>query len=128
MKERRARQILQALVQGFDPITGEELVSGTVLQNADVLRALLTGIAALEQVAMRVRRRSKQPVNVGRTWTADEERSLRIAFQSAEGLEEIAARHGRTKRGIETRLLQLGLLPPGLGVHKPSSRPRSLGE
>ena len=41
MKEQRARHILQALVQGIDPLTGEELAPGTVLQQADVLRALL---------------------------------------------------------------------------------------
>ena len=41
MQERRARQILQALIQGVDPFDGSELASGTVLQQADVLRALL---------------------------------------------------------------------------------------
>jgi hypothetical protein len=44
MKESRARQILQALVQGVDPLTGEELPTGTILQHADVLRALLAGV------------------------------------------------------------------------------------
>ncbi len=56
MQERRARQILQALIQGVDPFDGSELASGTVLQQADVLRALLAGVAALEQDAARASR------------------------------------------------------------------------
>jgi hypothetical protein len=41
MQQTRARQILQSLIQGIDPITSEELPRETVLQHADVLRALL---------------------------------------------------------------------------------------
>jgi hypothetical protein len=51
MQEQRARKILQALVQGVDPTTGAELEAGTVLRRADVLRALLAGVTALEQVS-----------------------------------------------------------------------------
>jgi hypothetical protein len=110
MKEQRARQILQALVQGVDPLTGEELPSGTVLQQADVLRALLAGLAALEQTSARAQRRAQLPDNVGRPWNADEETKLTEAFESGEGLSSIAARHGRTLRAIEARLERLGLL------------------
>jgi hypothetical protein len=110
MKEQRARQILQALVQGVDPLTGEELPSGTVLQQADVLRALLAGLAALEQTSARAQRRAQLPDNVGRPWSADEETKLIEAFESGEALLSIAARHGRTLRAIEARLERLGLL------------------
>ena len=43
MKEQRALQVLQALVHGIDPMSGDELPPGTILQEADVLRALLAG-------------------------------------------------------------------------------------
>jgi DNA-binding NarL/FixJ family response regulator len=112
MQERRARQILQALVQGVDPFNGEELPSGTVLQQADVLRALLAGVAALEQDAARASRRAALPQNIGRAWSAEEQSALLDAFQSGESVEEIAARHGRTLRAIEARLEKLGLLSP----------------
>jgi hypothetical protein len=92
MKEQRAREILQALVQGIDPMTGEELPSGTVIQHAAVLRALLAGVTALEQSVARSQRRAQLPGNVGRAWTKEEER------------------HGRTLRAIEARLERLGLL------------------
>ena len=54
MKEQRARQILQALIQGVDPKSGEELPSGTIIQQADVLRALLIGVAAVMSMVFHV--------------------------------------------------------------------------
>ncbi len=110
MNEQKARQILQALVQGVDPMTGQELPPGTVLQHADVLRALLAGLSALEQTAARAQRRAQLPGNVGRAWTVEEETSLIAAFKASDPLPEIAARHGRTLRAIEARLERLGLL------------------
>jgi hypothetical protein len=112
MKEQRARHILQSLVQGIDPLTGEELPPDTILQQAEVLRALLAGVSALEQTAARTQRRAQLPGNVGRAWTDDEERTLVAAFKSGDLLPDIAARHGRTLRAIEARLEKLGLLTP----------------
>jgi catalase (peroxidase I) len=110
MQEQRARQILQALVQGVDPFNGEDLPAGTVLQQADVLRALLAGVAALEQLAARASRRAQLPQNIGRSWSADEQSTLVDAFQSGEPIADIAVRHGRTVRAIEARLEKLGLI------------------
>ena len=110
MQEQRARKILQSLVQGVDPRTGEELAPGSVLQQAEVLRALLAGVAALDQVGARAHRRAQLPEKVGSPWTADEESSLVTAFQAGDPLPDIASRHGRTLRAIEARLERLGLL------------------
>src|SRR5215217_4387210 len=68
MQEQKARQILQALIQGVDPFNGEELATGSVLQQPDVLRAMLVGVAALEAGAARAARRAQMPENVGRPW------------------------------------------------------------
>ena len=113
MQERRARQILQALIQGVDPFNGAELPAGTVLQQADVLRALLAGVAALEQDAARATRRAQLPQNIGRAWSTDEQSELIDAFQSGQSAADIAARHGRTVRAIEARLEKLGLITAG---------------
>lgn len=110
MKEQRAREILQALVQGIDPKTGEELPSGTVIQQADVLRALLAGVIALEQTVARAQRRAQLPGNVGRSWTKEEEATLVATFKAGDSLASIATRHGRTLRAIEARLERLGLM------------------
>lgn len=112
MKTKRATLILQALVQGLDPITGAELPPNTVLQHADVLRALLVGIAGLDHYGKREQRRDKLPVNVGRSWTQEEEITLTAAFKRGDEFSEIATRHGRTLRAVEARLVRLGLITP----------------
>ncbi len=110
MQQHKARQILQSLVQGVDPFNGEELAAGTVLQRADVLRAMLAGVAALEQSAVRSARRAQLPANVGRPWVQEEDLELTRESQAGLALEDIAARHGRTLRAIEARLEKLGLM------------------
>jgi hypothetical protein len=110
MQEKRAREILQSLIQGFDPFTGEELPAGTVFQHVDVLRALLAGVGALEQEAARALRRAQLPRNIGRTWSAQENAELIEEFNAGQTAEDIAAKHGRTVRAIEARLEKLGLI------------------
>jgi DNA-binding NarL/FixJ family response regulator len=110
MTQTRARQILQSLIQGIDPVTSEELPCETVLQHADVLRALLAGLTALEQTAARAQRRSQLPDNVGQAWTTEEESRLVAAFKSGSTATAIAHQHGRTLRAIEARLEKLGLI------------------
>jgi hypothetical protein len=69
MREQRAWQILQSLVDGVDPTSGQKLPVGTVMQSAEVIRALLVGIAALRLTFARAERQSLLPENVGRPWT-----------------------------------------------------------
>jgi DNA-binding NarL/FixJ family response regulator len=110
MTQTRARQILQSLIQGIDPVTSEELPRETVLQHADVLRALLSGLTSLEQTAARTQRRAQLPGNVGQAWTTEEESKLVAAFKSGDSPIAIARQHGRTLRAIEARLERLGLI------------------
>ena len=112
MQQHKARQILQSLVQGIDPFNGEELAAGTVLQRAEVLRAMLAGAAALEESALRSARRAQLPANVGRPWSQEEDERLTRAAKGKEDLQVIAKRHGRTLRAIEARLEKLGLIAP----------------
>jgi hypothetical protein len=110
MRETRAREILQSLIQGVSPFDGEELPSGTVLQQADVLRALLAGVSALEEGEARAERRAQMPENMGRAWSDEEQELLVSAFNAGEPLSEIASRHRRTLRAIEARLEKFGLI------------------
>jgi hypothetical protein len=110
MLAKKATLILQALVQGVDPETGNEIPAASVLQRAQVLRALLAAIDALRQVEQRAQRRSQLPAQVGQRWTADEERALVTAFQAGDALESIAKTLERSVRAIESRLERLGLL------------------
>jgi len=110
MKQTRSKQILKSLIQGIDPVTAEELPREAVLQRAEVLRALLAGLAALEQTAARAQRRAQLPDHVGEAWTTEEEHKLVAAFKSGESPLAIARQHGRTLRAIEARLEKLGLM------------------
>jgi hypothetical protein len=110
MQQTRARHILQSLIQGIDPVTGDELPRETILHHADVVRALLAGLSALEQTAARALRRAQLPDNVGRAWTTEEESRLVAAFRSGNSPVAIAHEHGRTLRAIEARLEKLGLI------------------
>ena len=110
MNAKRAIHILTSLVQGIDPAGGGELPPDTVLQKADVLRALLEGVGALEERAARESRRATLPANVGNPWTPDEERGLVEAFRTGDSLAEIGKRLGRTIRAVEARLVRLGLI------------------
>lgn len=112
MQRPDAREILQALVQGYDPFTGDELPSGSVLQQAEVMRALLAGISALDAGAARALRRAQLPENVGRAWSVDEETNLATAFRNGDSLAVLAERHGRTPTAIEARLEKMGLVTP----------------
>jgi len=113
MREQRVIQILQALIHGTDPFTGEELSQDTVLQNAEVVRAILTGYEAIVRHAARAQRRSHLPGNVGKPWSAEEEVLLIESFNLGRTTAELAEQHGRTVRAIESRLEKLELLAPG---------------
>ena len=112
MKTEVARKILQALIQGNDPQSGQALPEGggSVLQRADVMRALLAGVGALIEQEARAEKRSLKPQNMGRRWADEEHAQLVSAFNAGEPLSDVAARHSRTLRGIEARLECFGLL------------------
>ncbi len=109
-KDIQAGQILKALIQGADPRTGEPVPAESVLHQAEVLRALLAAVAALERSAARAQRRAALPDNVGRAWTGEEESRLIAAFKTGEPPEVLARKHRRTLRAVEARLERLGLL------------------
>jgi RNA polymerase sigma-70 factor (ECF subfamily) len=107
-----ATAILKTLIEGREPGSLEPLPAGSVVHRADVLRAMLAAVAALERVEGRTRRRAALPDNTGRTWTAEESGRLVTAFKAGEAPSAIAERHGRTLRAIEARLQRMGLLAP----------------
>ncbi len=112
MTPSRPIDILNALIQGLDPHTGEPLAPDSVLHRADVLRALLVAAAALEQSTARAQRRAQLPGNVGRPWSEAEVAQLAAAFRAGESPAALANKHGRTLRAIEARLERMGLLRP----------------
>jgi hypothetical protein len=110
MENRRAREILNGLILGIDPLTREALPEGTILEKGDIVRAMVVAVASLDNALARDSRRSQLPRNIGRSWSNEENDRLLDAFRRRVPLAEIAATHGRTLRAIEARLEKHGLI------------------
>jgi hypothetical protein len=108
----RARAILNSLVQGIHPKTGDELPEDSIVNEIEVSRAMACAVLALDQMSARLARRAQLPESVGKAWTPEEEQRLRSEFSAHRSIASIAAKHGRTIRAIEARLEKLGLLKP----------------
>jgi hypothetical protein len=120
MKAQRAREIVKTLIAGVHPVTGMPLPCDSPLQSADVLRALLVADEALHAFVAREYRRAALPPKVGHPWSEDEVRRLMEGVRDNLSLDQIARRHGRTKRAIQSRLQLMD--PESLGGTKPRSR------
>lgn len=108
-------EILESLLDGVDPFTGEILDESHVCCRPEVMRALHHAVEALRgadrHVAASVgRQQGDKPDNAGAPWTAAEEKELENMFLNNLPLKEIASRLGRTRGGIRARMVRLGLI------------------
>src|SRR6185437_6817690 len=110
MKRVEAVGILRSLVEGRDPLSGEELPAESVLQRAPVLRALLLARTEIEESVKREKRRVAMPGRAGEPWADDEDVKLMTGYQQGTTIANLASIHGRTMKAIEARLERLGLL------------------
>ena len=106
----KARAVLQALLHGLHPVTGDELPREDIVNDIEVNRAMAMAVTALDQMAIKLTRRAALPDKVGNAWTAEEEQQLKDEFNRNESVPDMAITHGRTLRAIEARLERLGLL------------------
>lgn len=111
MDDTQAHKIISALADGCDPTTGEK-VKGSVLQDADVIRALHIAARALEtNIRSNARSsRTRIPANAGKPWTEEEDRELLEKFEAGQTVAQLAQAHGRTAAGIHARLERHGRL------------------
>jgi len=106
----KARAVLQALVHGLHPVTGDELPREAIVNDIDVNRAMAMAVMAIDQMTIKLSRREALPDKVGNAWTSEEEQQLKDEFNRNESVPDMAITHGRTLRAIEARLERLGLL------------------
>lgn len=107
MDAKRALEVLRILADGVDPYTGEMFPVSSPYQHPDTVRALCAAVQSLEQTAKRATRASRAP-NVGKRWTEAEDRQLCDSFVRGVGIAKLAQELGRTRGGIEARLVKLG--------------------
>jgi hypothetical protein len=112
METDRAKEILKALADGRDPVTGEQFPLNSPYQQADVVRALFLALESLNPTSKSKEPRPVDPnkPKVGTGWTPEEEQQLREAFAANKPIKEIAAAHGRNTGAITSRLEKLGLI------------------
>jgi hypothetical protein len=125
-----ARQIIDTLAQGIHPVTGEAMPEDSPYNAPPVIRALHTVARALEGAAGEpaaekppARARPAPPVNAGKAWTDEEDATLVAGFDGGADLRQLATTLGRTRFGIEQRLIKLGKMaaPSGGGRYSNGS-------
>ncbi|MCP8970697.1 hypothetical protein [Ectobacillus ponti] len=108
MNVEQAKQVLERLAEGIDPLTGEEFAVGSPYQRADVIRALQVAVKGCEKLEQAERRKRQLPRLAGRAWTEAEEQEIARHFDEGTALSDIARMHERTPRAIQLRLLKMG--------------------
>lgn len=107
MSPKEAKQILERLAKGLDPATGEVFPENHVLNSPGVIRALFLGAQALEVEPVKPQK-TTHVGQIGKAWTAEEERRLIAEFERGVSIEQMSIDHERTKGGIAARLVRLG--------------------
>ncbi len=118
MNSSQARQILQTLMEGIDPITRQSLPDDSVVLQNPVPIALDRAIQCLQAdmpspPAMPPARRFPiRPTQRGTTnwadWSQDEQHRLIELFDAGNSLPELASLLGRSEVAVRTRLIGLG--------------------
>ena len=105
MDVKRAKEILEMLADGVDPVTGEVLGNYHVCNQAEVVRALHVAVDVLEKKAASQR---KLPENAGKPWTKEDEAVLCRMFDAGSTKRDMCRYFKRTPGALAARLVQLG--------------------
>lgn len=116
MTQKEAAEVLQRLINGVHPVTGEVLPEEHVCAETLVMRALHMGYAALMQSAdgERLQKERERFVPAGRenthhVWTDEEDQYLREAWAACVTVDDMRRQLRRTLRSVKCRLVYLGL-------------------
>lgn len=112
MEPQKAAEIIRALANGHDPVTGEAFPPDSPYQQADTVRALFVALEVLKRQKHVRGKRTVDPnrPKMGAPWAPDEEQQLRDGFAAQKTIPELAATHGRTTIAITSRLVKMGLI------------------
>lgn len=118
MNTEEAIRILENLHDGIDPVTGEVLAEGNVLEQAPVMRAIYMAIIALRQGTFCDNPLDDLWTNIDgglnktRPWTDAEDKLLVELYRNGMTMEQLADKLIRKPRGIKDRLSALDVLKP----------------
>ena len=98
-----AKQILEGLADGMNPLTGEVLSKDDVCNDPEIIRALHTILRMLDREKL-----SKHlPENAGKPWTKEEDDELCRRFDNGSTVKELSRTFKRTQGAITSRLEHL---------------------
>jgi len=122
MEREQTLRILNALANGVHPATGEKFAADSPYQHPDTVRALFEAMRFVEgagagatpttpaAAASPARKPPPPQTGSGSRWSPEEEQRLAAAFDAGRTVDELARAHGRSRAGIEARLVRLGKL------------------
>lgn len=119
MNAKDAYTLLETLLDGIDPLTGEMLPEEHVCQEPAVLRALHRALVALQNEAdaddeanAADERKTRYP-RAGRPWTQGEDEMLREMYGRGETDYRIGKALGRSSYAVFRRIINLGIIRTG---------------
>ena len=105
MEIQRAKELLEILADGIDPLTGEVLPDDHVCNKGEIVRALHCAVEEMSR-----RRKRPLPENNGKPWTEERDSELCRLFDEGMKKKELCAHFKRSPGSIESRLEKLGRL------------------
>lgn len=128
MSPERAVEIIENLVDGIHPLTGEVLLEDNICEETGIVEALNCAIKVLNEriVAERAieeyrRQQAKDasgkankarralPENAGKAWLPEDDAELLKLYKAGSSVKEIARQYKRTNGAIRARLVRLGM-------------------
>ena len=128
MSLERAVEIIEKLVDGIHPLTGEILLESNICEETGIVDALNCAIQVLNEriVAERAieeyrkqqikeslekadKAKRKLPDNAGKPWLPEDDAALLKLYKAGVSVTEIAKQYKRTKGAIRARLVRLGM-------------------
>lgn len=103
----RAREIIEVLVDGVNPLTGEVLSQDSCFNELEVIRALYVAKEQLQKAEQLKRR--KQPENAGKPWSAEDDKTLEAMYLGGKSEKELSSIFKRTRGAIRSRLAYRGV-------------------
>lgn len=109
----RAKEIIECLADGVNPLTGQVLPPGDSCNQAEVIRAFHAVLSALPEKTQK-----PQPENAGKPWTSADDSRLAAMYDEGKTRKEICEYFKRSSGGIASRLVHLGKISGKDGFEK----------
>ena len=102
----RAKEIIELLADGVNPLTGEVLSDDDCCNQVEVVRALHTVLCHLSTKNLQ----KELPKNAGKPWTKEDDKKLQELYSSGMTKQDICIEFNRSFGSITSRLKKLGLV------------------